>query len=74
MDSLDFGLFSPAPSFGQLVYQCLPIIWISLVSLWPGLLSSFLRMIWCVPIREETACKYLSISRTYHMKPQLFLP
>ncbi|CAE7217830.1 lgals3bpb [Symbiodinium pilosum] len=31
----------------------MPIIWISLVALWPGLLSSFLRMIWCVPIPED---------------------
>ena len=53
MDSLDFGLFSPNASFGELLYQCLPVVWVAVVSLWPGLLSSFLRMIWCVPIWEE---------------------
>lgn len=53
MDSLDFGLFSPNAPFGELLYQCLPVVWVAVVSLWPGLLSSFLRMIWCVPIWEE---------------------
>ncbi|CAE7208010.1 UVR8 [Symbiodinium sp. CCMP2592] len=53
MDSLDFGLFSAAPRFGQLARQSIPVIWVSLVSLWPGLLSSFLQMIWCVPVPED---------------------
>ncbi|CAE7752501.1 UVR8 [Symbiodinium sp. CCMP2456] len=53
MDSLDFGLFSPAPRFGELAYQSVPIIWVTLVSLWPGLLSSFLQMIWCVTVQED---------------------
>ena len=53
MDSLDFGLFSPAPRFGELVCQSVPIIWVTLVSLWPGLLSSFLQMIWCVTVQED---------------------
>ena len=53
MDRLDFGLFTPNASFGELLYQCLPVAWVAVVSLWPGLLSSFLCMIWCVPIREE---------------------
>ena len=50
-----FGLrsFLSKPSFSDLVNQSMPIIWISLVALWPGLLSSFLRMIWCVPIPEN---------------------
>ncbi|CAE6963215.1 unnamed protein product [Symbiodinium sp. CCMP2592] len=53
VDSLDFGLFSAAPRFGQLARQSIPVIWVSLVSLWPGLLSSFLQMIWCVPVPED---------------------
>ncbi|CAE7688638.1 unnamed protein product [Symbiodinium sp. CCMP2592] len=53
MDSLNCGLFSPAPRFGELAYQSVPIIWVSLVSLWPGLLSSFLQMIWCVSVLED---------------------
>ncbi|CAE7032759.1 rngB [Symbiodinium sp. CCMP2592] len=54
MDSLDFGLFTHRPGMGALVYQSVPVIWITLVALWPGLLSSFLSMIWCVPIPEDT--------------------
>ncbi|CAE7688623.1 rngB [Symbiodinium sp. CCMP2592] len=53
MDSLNFGLFSPAPRFVELAYQSVPILWVSLVSLWPGLLSSFLQMIWCVSVLED---------------------
>ena len=53
LDSLNFGLFSAAPRFVELAYQSVPIIWVSLVSLWPGLLSSFLQMIWCVSIQED---------------------
>ncbi|CAE7805594.1 unnamed protein product [Symbiodinium sp. CCMP2592] len=53
VDSLNFGLFSPEPSFSKLAYQSVPIMWISLLAMWPGLLSSFLRMIWCIPILED---------------------
>ncbi|CAE7930372.1 lgals3bpb, partial [Symbiodinium necroappetens] len=53
VETLDFGLFSATPRFGELLNQSVPVIWISLVSLWPGLLSSFLQMIWCVPVQED---------------------
>ena len=45
MGHLDFGLFTAKPRFAELAYQCVPIIWIALVTLWPGLLSIFLRML-----------------------------
>ncbi|CAE7405136.1 UVR8 [Symbiodinium sp. CCMP2592] len=53
MGHLDFGLFDAKPRFAELMYQCVPIIWIALITLWPGLLSSFLRMLWCVPFEED---------------------
>eukprot|EP00438_Fugacium_kawagutii_P034128 Skav216726 [mRNA] locus=scaffold653:86735:90308:+ [translate_table: standard] len=53
LDSLDFGLFSSNPTVMELVYQSTPIIWVGLLSLWPGLLSTFLQMLWCVPILED---------------------
>ena len=53
VDSLDFGLFSARPRLCDLINQSMPIIWVSLVSLWPGLLSGCLRMVWCVPIPED---------------------
>ncbi|CAE7462525.1 scube2, partial [Symbiodinium sp. CCMP2592] len=53
VETLNFGLFSAAPRLGELLNQSVPIIWVSLVSLWPGLLSSFLQIIWCVPVPED---------------------
>ncbi|CAE7769837.1 Scube1 [Symbiodinium sp. CCMP2592] len=50
MDALDFGLFTSRPGIGALIRQSMPVIWIGLVSVWPVLLSAFLRLLWCVPI------------------------
>ena len=50
MDSLDFGLFTQRPRLGDLLRQSMPVVWISLVSVWPVLLSAFLRLLWCVAI------------------------
>jgi len=54
MDSLDFGLFTRKPSPTMLLYQSVPVIWVTLINMWPGLLSQYLQMIWCQPVQEET--------------------
>ena len=53
MDSLDFGLFHTKPSPWQLIRESMPIVWIGLVSIWPVLLSGFLRLLWCVPFEVD---------------------
>ncbi|CAE7553076.1 lgals3bpb [Symbiodinium natans] len=52
LDALDFGLFTAWPDPRSLIVQSLPVIWVSLVSLWPSLLSGFLQLMWCVPLPE----------------------
>ncbi|CAE7266929.1 Atrn, partial [Symbiodinium sp. CCMP2592] len=54
MDSLNFGLFTRKPSPTKLLYQSVPVIWVTLINMWPGLLSQYLQMIWCQPVQEET--------------------
>ncbi|OLQ04045.1 Attractin [Symbiodinium microadriaticum] len=54
MDTLDFGLFTRKPSPMKLLYQSVPVIWVTLINMWPGLLSQYLQMIWCQPVQEET--------------------
>ena len=53
MESLDFGLFTPFPKPRELVQQCTPVIWLTLIGIWPTLLSKFLQMVWCSPIAQE---------------------
>ena len=53
MDTLDFGLFTRWPGPVQLLHQCVPAIWVTLINMWPGFLSQYLQMIWCQPYQEE---------------------
>ncbi|CAK9031780.1 unnamed protein product [Durusdinium trenchii] len=53
IETLDFGLFSSFPWPLQLFYECVPVFWVVLLAMWPGLLSNFLKMIWCLPIVED---------------------
>eukprot|EP00439_Symbiodinium_sp_Y106_P035489 s3907_g4.t1 len=53
LDTLDFGLFTRWPGPFQLLYQSVPVIWVTLINMWPGFLSQYLQMIWCQPFQEE---------------------
>eukprot|EP00435_Cladocopium_sp_Y103_P034368 s881_g8.t2 len=53
LESLDFGLFTSFPRPFQLLVQCVPVFWVTLLAMWPELLSTFLKMIWCTPISED---------------------
>ncbi|CAE7817681.1 Scube1 [Symbiodinium microadriaticum] len=52
-DTLDFGLFTSRPRPSQLLQQCVPVIWVMLLAMWPELLSQFLKMVWCAPFSED---------------------
>ncbi|CAE7226101.1 Scube1 [Symbiodinium microadriaticum] len=53
LDTLDFGLFTRWPGPLQLLHQSVPVIWVTLINMWPGFLSQYLQMIWCQPFQEE---------------------
>eukprot|EP00438_Fugacium_kawagutii_P026998 Skav224004 [mRNA] locus=scaffold2619:51010:57912:- [translate_table: standard] len=52
-DSLDFGLFTSKPGLKALFKQTLPVIWPTLIAIWPRLLSEFLSLTWCTPVNED---------------------
>ena len=53
VDALDFGLFTAKPSLKVLLKQSLPVVWPTLIAIWPQLLSQFLSLMWCVSIKED---------------------
>ena len=53
VDELDFGLFTAKPGLKALLLQSLPVVWPTLIAIWPQLLSQFLSLIWCTPIPED---------------------
>lgn len=52
-EALDFGLFTSFPRPGRLFFQCVPVFWVTLIGMWPELLSSFLQMIRCRAISVD---------------------
>lgn len=57
LDHLDFGLFTSFPSPRMLFHQCTPVIWVTLINMWPTLLSHYLQMIWCKPVPQQDGVK-----------------
>eukprot|EP00439_Symbiodinium_sp_Y106_P016148 s1282_g2.t1 len=53
LETLDLGLFTKSPGAARLFHQCIPVIWVTLINMWPGLLSQYLQMIWCKPVSGE---------------------
>ena len=53
VDSLDFGLFTPRPKLKALLRQSWPVVWPTLIAIWPQLLSQFLSLAWCTSIQED---------------------
>lgn len=46
-------MFSSFPGPLRLLSECVPVFWVMLLAMWPGLLSNFLKLIWCVSIVED---------------------
>ena len=53
VDALDFGLFTAKPNLKDLLKQSLPVVWPTLIAIWPQLLSQFLSLMWCTSIKED---------------------
>ncbi|CAE7232867.1 LMP1 [Symbiodinium natans] len=53
LETLDLGLFTASPGPALLFHQCVPVIWVTLINMWPELLSKYLQMIWCKPVSEQ---------------------
>ena len=53
VDFLDFGLFTAKPTLKALVRQSFPVVWATLIAIWPQLLSEFLSLVWCKPIQDD---------------------
>ncbi|CAE7029998.1 ZEP [Symbiodinium natans] len=60
---LDFAFFTPFPRPRMLLHQAMPVIWLTQLALWPTLLSKFLQMIRCVPMREDLLQETKSVQR-----------
>ena len=53
VDDLDLGLFTAKPRLKDLLKQSLPVVWPTLIAIWPQLLSQFLSLMWCTSIKED---------------------
>ena len=52
-EALDLGLFTSFPSPRGLLWQCIPVFWMTMLAVWPELLSKHLQLVWCIPVAEQ---------------------
>ena len=52
--ALDLALFESWPGLKALLDQSMPVIWLTQLALWPELMSSFLQMIRCISVHEDS--------------------
>ncbi|CAE7472602.1 unnamed protein product, partial [Symbiodinium necroappetens] len=62
---MDLALFTSWPRPMALLKQSVPVIWLTLLALWPDLMSNFLQMVRCISVREDGQESAVTVQRLH---------